>query len=291
MLIKKGSRGNEVREIQEFLEITADGIFGPGTERAVKKWQSENGLVDDGIVGPATWNAMGLATTDISEKTYVTETGLQIERFYLDRDEYFTGSNPEYLFIHHTAGWHNPFKTIKNWNNDTRGCVATEFVIGGQSIEGDDDRYDGKVVQALPEGGWGWHLGTGRSYMHQHSVGIELNNFGYIKSGRTYVNTRAHRSQVVTLNSEFKGYNDWHKYSDAQIESLRKLILHIADRDNIDVREGLPNWIKKMGLKAFEYSSDARSGKVKGLLTHTNVNKGKYDVSPQANLIDMLVEL
>ena len=32
----------------------ADGIFGPGTERIVKHWQSSNGLVADGIVGPKT---------------------------------------------------------------------------------------------------------------------------------------------------------------------------------------------------------------------------------------------
>lgn len=52
--IKKGSRGPLVREVQEALGIGADGIFGPGTERAVKSWQEENGLVADGIVGPKT---------------------------------------------------------------------------------------------------------------------------------------------------------------------------------------------------------------------------------------------
>ena len=50
MVLRKGSRGNEVKELQEFLGIGADGVFGPGTEAAVKVWQKENGLVDDGIV-------------------------------------------------------------------------------------------------------------------------------------------------------------------------------------------------------------------------------------------------
>jgi hypothetical protein len=291
MLLKKGSRGKEVKELQEFLGIKADGIFGRGTESAVKNWQSKNGLTVDGIVGPATWNAMGIATTDNSEFTYTTESGLQIERFYLDKDEYFTGSNPEYLFIHHTAGWHNPYKTIKNWNNDTRGSVATEFVIGGQSIKGDDNRYDGKVLQALPPGGWGWHLGTGRSHMHKHSVGIEVNNFGWVKNGKTWANVRADSKQTTTLNKSFKGYTDWHKYSDAQIKALKKLILFIAERDTIDVREGLPTWIREKGAAAFEYSQDARNGKVKGLLNHTNVNTGKFDMFPQEELMDMLVSL
>ena len=41
MILKKGSRGKEVKELQEFLEIGADGIFGKGHRRcSVKKWQS-----------------------------------------------------------------------------------------------------------------------------------------------------------------------------------------------------------------------------------------------------------
>ena len=72
MLLKIGSRGNEVKELQEFLGIGADGIFGKGTAAAVKEFQKLNGLGADGIVGPATWDCMGLATTDNSEKTYTT---------------------------------------------------------------------------------------------------------------------------------------------------------------------------------------------------------------------------
>jgi putative chitinase len=53
--IRKGSRGPLVAEVQEKLNISpADGIFGPGTERIVKEWQSSQGLVADGIVGPKT---------------------------------------------------------------------------------------------------------------------------------------------------------------------------------------------------------------------------------------------
>ena len=53
--IRKGSRGPLVAEVQEKLGIApADGIFGPGTERQVKRWQQKAGLVADGIVGPKT---------------------------------------------------------------------------------------------------------------------------------------------------------------------------------------------------------------------------------------------
>jgi peptidoglycan hydrolase-like protein with peptidoglycan-binding domain len=40
--------------------VPADGVFGPGTEAAVKRWQSRHGLVADGVVGPQTRAAMGL---------------------------------------------------------------------------------------------------------------------------------------------------------------------------------------------------------------------------------------
>jgi putative chitinase len=52
--VKKGSRGSTVKALQEKLGLSADGAFGPGTERALKEWQSANGLVADGIAGPAT---------------------------------------------------------------------------------------------------------------------------------------------------------------------------------------------------------------------------------------------
>lgn len=53
-LLKKGMRGDGVAMMQKALGIGADGIFGPGTEKALKAWQSHNGLSADGIAGPAT---------------------------------------------------------------------------------------------------------------------------------------------------------------------------------------------------------------------------------------------
>ena len=293
MLLKSGSRGKEVKELQEFLDIEADGIFGKGTETAVKRWQSDNGLVADGIVGPTTWDCMGIATTDNSEKVYTTENGLVVNRHFLPHGEYKSGpTNKEYIFLHHTAGWHNPYNCIDQWGRDNRGAVATEFVLGGPSVKGNDTKYDGVMVQAFPEGGYGWHLGkNGSQHMHTHSVGIEVCNFGYVVNGKTYAGTRVDDSQIVTLDKPFRGHKTWHRYSDAQIEELRKWILWIGERDSIDVRKGLPEWIKQRGADAFEFNEDAYYGRVKGLLTHTNTRKDKTDMFPQQELLDMLVEL
>ena len=67
MLLKVGSKGNEVKQLQEKLGLSADGSFGPGTEKAVKAWQSANGVTADGVVGDGTWSKMfGGASTPVA---------------------------------------------------------------------------------------------------------------------------------------------------------------------------------------------------------------------------------
>lgn len=55
-----GARGKDVAAVQAALGLPADGVFGPGTHRAVKRFQLQQRLAADGIVGPVTWNALGL---------------------------------------------------------------------------------------------------------------------------------------------------------------------------------------------------------------------------------------
>lgn len=57
-LVKIGSRGNAVMEVQRNLDLVVDGIFGTKTEKAVREFQQAHKLLPDGIVGPATWAFM-----------------------------------------------------------------------------------------------------------------------------------------------------------------------------------------------------------------------------------------
>jgi putative chitinase len=75
MILKVGSRGEDVKKLQSKLGLSADGVFGPGTEVAVKKWQSENGLTADGIVGEGTWNKMFDSKQLITEPLVVSSGG------------------------------------------------------------------------------------------------------------------------------------------------------------------------------------------------------------------------
>ena len=53
-VLRRGSRGEGVKLMQEALGLGADGIFGPGTERSLKEWQSSQGLEADGVAGAKT---------------------------------------------------------------------------------------------------------------------------------------------------------------------------------------------------------------------------------------------
>jgi putative chitinase len=58
MLLKVGSKGEDVKKLQAKLGLGADGIFGKGTEEAIKAFQLKNGLSPDGLVGEGTWSKL-----------------------------------------------------------------------------------------------------------------------------------------------------------------------------------------------------------------------------------------
>jgi hypothetical protein len=59
--VRQGARGEQVKALQRNLGgLVVDGVFGPKTTEAVKKFQRANGLRVDGIVGRQTWGALGL---------------------------------------------------------------------------------------------------------------------------------------------------------------------------------------------------------------------------------------
>ena len=65
-VLARGSQGDAVVQLQNLLRdenfaVAVDGDFGPGTEVAATRFQSENGLTADGIVGPQTWAALDAA--------------------------------------------------------------------------------------------------------------------------------------------------------------------------------------------------------------------------------------
>lgn len=67
--LRWGSRGGQVATVQRIAGSYPDGIFGPKTHAAVKRYQARHGLEVDGIVGPITSAEMGLRSSSSSSSS------------------------------------------------------------------------------------------------------------------------------------------------------------------------------------------------------------------------------
>jgi putative chitinase len=82
MLLKVGSKGDDVKKLQTKLGLTADGSFGPKTEAAVNAWLTKNGLTPDGTItsGNKSWELM-FGVTLVKEDIVIKPVeGLNVEK-------------------------------------------------------------------------------------------------------------------------------------------------------------------------------------------------------------------
>lgn len=208
-----------------------------------------------------------------------------IKQVRLKDNQYFAESSPKtQIYLHHTAGNGNAEGVSRYWNgNDSR--IATAFIIG----------ENGTIVQCFSSKHWAWHLGidtedfarNGAKYsnLNKLSVGIEVCNWGYLKKkGDKYYNYAGgvvNPSYVTELETPYKGYKYWYKYSDAQIESLRQLVVYLCDTYNIP---------KDYRSEIWAIDKEAFKGN-KGIFTHNSVRKDKSDMYPCPRVIEMLKNL
>lgn len=188
------------------------------------------------------------------------------------------------IYLHHTAGGPNAENVFRFWQSDATP-VATCIVIG----------QDGQIFQGFPSEKWAYHLGlTNQMFannklpyrnLDRNSIGIEMCAWGGLnKKGDkyyNYVNGEVPQSEVEELPTEFKGYKYYHKYSDKQIEAVKKLLLLWNDKYNIPISYNNKMW----GI-----CKDALEGKP-GLYTHVSVRIDKSDCYPCPKLIEMLKSL
>ena len=234
-------------------------------------------------------------TSDLSETPTALFSDCILPKGEYVREKY----EKKKIFLHHTLGWHNPERVIKSWGRDTRGRVGTAFVIGGQSVKANDDKYDGSIYRAFNEDYWAFHLGT-RKYnanAEKESSGIELCSFGPLtktsKGYVTYTGTLVDSSQVAILDKPYKGYEAWHRYSDAQIEATVNLVNYLCEKFDIDPTAGLIPRVHDLGFtEAFDFDPKVLSGNVEnGIYTHGMVRSAKSDIYPCKRLVQKLSEL
>ncbi len=293
MVLKYESTGELVKILQELLDIKADGIFGRGTNRAVQQFQKRNGLYPDGVVGPLTWNKLEFDPVEEDLDTDRECFENWIETYHLSEGQYIKEeTSKKYIMIHHTAGRENPYNVIDHWNRDNRGRVGTNYVIGGTSTKG-DDAYNGKVLRAIDDKYYGWHIGRGGSfYMKKHSLSIEICSAGGLKQREdgkwyTWFGEQVEDSQVYILKKPFRGYKAFQKYTKEQLKSLRALLIYLSEKHDINLKVGMHK-IREDGGDMFEWNSDIYNGRLRGLISHTNVRRDKSDVFPQLELIEMI---
>jgi N-acetyl-anhydromuramyl-L-alanine amidase AmpD len=181
------------------------------------------------------------------------------------------------VVIHHTVSGANPTNVINAWTTNAER-VATAFVIGG----------DGTIAQAYSSKYWAHHIGLKKSnnmQLNQQSIGIELCNWGGIteKDGKFYTayNKEISKELIIDYGKPWRGYRYFHKYTAAQIESLRQLLVYLCDTYNIS---------KEYHPTMWDVNTEALSGK-NGVFTHVSYRADKSDMHPQPELVEMLKQL
>ena len=85
----------------------------------------------------------------------------------------------------------------------------------------------------------------------------------------------------MELDTPYKGFKFWHNYTDAQIASVKELLLFWNDAYGIPLDYNEDIW---------EVTPRALKGG-KGVFTHNSVRRDKVDVYPHPKLIEMLKEI
>lgn len=218
----------------------------------------------------------------------------KIKQAPLKASEYFAEEvKKTQIYLHHTAGNSSGINTVGGWAIDKRGRIATCVAISGPGAK---NSVDGEIVQAFASKHWAYHLGVKQEVFKAHkvpwknldqlSIGLEICNWGGLdlENGKfvNYVDRVVPKNEVTELAEPFKGYKYYHKYSDAQIESVRQLLVYWSEVYGIDISFNYD--------QLFKVNTKALKGE-NGLYTHNSVRKDKNDIYPCPRMIEMFKTL
>lgn len=215
----------------------------------------------------------------------------KIKQVPLSASQYFQEeTKKKQIVLHHTAGNSSAPNTIGAWNVDDRGRIATCITISGAGAK---NSFDGEICQAFSSKYWAYHLGIKgevfKAYGVPHqildkiAIGIEICNWGQLeKIGDkfyNYVDREVPANQVTELETPYKGHKYFHSYTDAQIESVKQLLLYWRLVHGIDLSYDYN--------QMFTVNKKALSGE-NGLFSHNSYRKDKIDIYPCPRMIEML---
>lgn len=207
---------------------------------------------------------------------------MKIVKKHLDSSQYYPRQyEKKSIFLHHTAG--TTAKGAWSWWNQTPARVGTAYIV---------DR-DGTIWECFEPEAYGFHLGVkgDDNWQEKHSVGIELVSAGGVyKEGEEFIfyPLFPNKSAITIIPKDevaeckWKGFDYFHKYTDAQIEATVELIEFLSKKFDIKIQE-------KIG-DIFEFDQSVIDEHKSGLFTHNTVRKDKVDTFPQRELVEALIK-
>jgi len=185
--------------------------------------------------------------------------------------------------------------------------VGTFMCISGNRNHSSHTHHDGEMVQAFSSAHWAYHLGVksaNSKQLNQQSVGIELASWGQMQELQdgNFVPVQLYRQdesqipqryksssdKVVEYDTPHRDFRHYERYTPAQLDSLRKLLLYLCKTYDIP---------KTYHEDMFAFSQRALDGEP-GIWTHVSVRPrnrfgkwDKWDCHPQPELINMLKSL
>ena len=173
--------------------------------------------------------------------SHIGEDNFRLYDYILSDDSYNKEeTRKESIYLHNTNSGPRPDLVIKNFNKSLK--EANHFVIGRKSLDID---CDGKILRAFDDRYWAYCFNDKDIELNSKSISIQVCNSGPLVIGEdgNYYNLShqlVSKDEVIELDTEFEGSRFWEKYTESQIESLRKLITYSIRRWSIKL-DGLNN--------------------------------------------------
>lgn len=216
-----------------------------------------------------------------------------ISKYDFLKKQYILEEHPKkQIYLHHTAGDSNGFNVFKYWESNKERIGTCVTICGNPK---NNKFKDGEIVQGFNSKFWAFHLGLRESTFNKFdlpyksldkiSIGIEICNWGQLTYSKgkfyTYVNSTVPESEVIELEAPHRKFRFYHNYTDAQIDSVEKLLRFWSDRYGIPLKYEPDIW---------DVNARALNGDP-GVFTHNSVRYDKFDAYPHPNLIKMLKTL
>ena len=204
MILKKGSKGNEVKALQRALHLSPeDGIFGKQTEDAVKEFQRKNGLLSDGVVGDKTWAVL-------------FQDDIIITKGYINTHITASRNRPiKYIAVHYTAGGSSKKGNALNTRNVfLKRKASADFVVD-----------DGSIVQINPDlkNYYCWSVGDKKNV---YSGGGKL--YG-VATNRNTVSIEICSNLKSGASESYANHTGWY-FTEASLENALKLIRYLMKK-------------------------------------------------------------